>query len=165
MGLDIVSHRKVQLVGVSREYVEDEGLICATIIRHFPHAIPGVPIIEEFIGHNGMGFALMRALEPGGEYAHTSYSSYSKFRDLLTGLVLPADKELQPGDPFYEMVFMSDCQGLFTTPVCKKIAKDFDDYRVSFAEKYSNDSAVGIYDRWGRVFRDAADTEGIVEYR
>ena len=164
MGLDIVSHRKVQLVGASREYAEAEDLICVTLFRCFSHAIPGVPIIEEFIDRTGTGFALMRALEPGGEHARTSYSGYSMFRDLLTGLVPPARLELQPGDSFYEMVFMSDCEGFFTAPVCKKIAKDFDDYREAFAEKYSDDW-MRLYNEWGAVFRDAADRDGIVEYR
>lgn len=165
MGLDIVSHRKVELVGLSREYLEGEDFLCEPLQSLFAHAFPEIPLIPAFI-KEGFGFAIFQAREQGGEYARTSYGGYSRFRDMLAELVCPEGRETQPGDPFYEMAYMSDCEGLFTTSVCEKIANDFDDHREAFAGKYFGlDYAVELYDEWARVFRDAADTEGIVVYQ
>ena len=166
MGLDIVSHRKVELVGLSREYLEGDGFLCEPMQPIFAHAFPEIPLIPAF-NKEGFGYAIFQVREQGGEYARASYWGYSRFRDMLAELVWPENrKQWAPGDPFYEMAYMSDCEGFFTTSVCRKIAKDFDDHREAYAAKYfSFDYAVVLYDEWARVFRDAADTEGIVVYQ
>ena len=166
MGLDIVSHRRVRLVGLSSEYLEGEDFLCEPLQSIFAHAFPEIPLIPAFI-KGEFGYAIFQAREQGGEYARTSYGGYSQFRYRLAELVWPEGREYWvPGDPFYEMAYMSDCEGFFTTSVCEKIAKDFDDYREAFAGKYFVfDYAVELYDEWARVFRDAADTEGIVVYQ
>ena len=170
MGLDIVSHRKVRLVGLSSEYLEGEDFLCEPLRPIFAHAFPEIPLISAFIKEEfGFGYAIFQAREQGGEYARTSYGGYSRFRDMLAGLAWPEGREKQywvPGDPFYEMAYMSDCEGFFTTSVCEKIAKDFEDHREAFADKYFDiDYAVELYDEWALVFRDAADHEGIVVYQ
>ena len=168
MGLDIVSHRKVRLVGLSSEYLEGEDFLCEPLHPIFAHAFPEIPLISAFIKEEfGFGYAIFQAREQGGEYARTSYWGYSRFRGMLADLVLPEGREhWVPSDPFYEMAYMSDCEGFFTTSVCRKIAKDFDAHREAYAEKFFGfDYAVELYDEWALVFRDAADHEGIVVYQ
>ena len=71
--------------------------------------------------------------------------------------VLKVSHFLPPGSNF---------QKNFLEPWCEKIAKDFEDHREAFADKYFDiDYAVELYDEWALVFRDAADHEGIVVYQ
>ncbi len=55
-----------------------------------------------------------------------SYSYYGAFRNWLEELVLePGELYTQPGDPFYELVIFSDCEGVIGPTISQKLHRDF----------------------------------------
>lgn len=54
-----------------------------------------------------------------------SYTGYSGFRNWLEDLAVGPDENCEPGDPFYELVIFSDCEGTIDSIVAQKLHRDF----------------------------------------
>ena len=158
MGIRCCSLRNAELIGVGDKPVHDfsniEGF---AYYASFMHAVEPLPLPKPVDGIKL--YAYFAAQEEPVVDASMSYSGYSYFRDCLAEI--SGKDELEPGDPFFEMCYMSDNDGFFSHEVVCAIAKDFDDYRYEF----KGDTLVrDAYERWAQVFNDAANNNGIVYY-
>ena len=158
MGIRCCSLRNAELIGVGDKPVHDfsniEGF---AYYAPFMHAVEPLPLPKPAAGIKL--YAYFAAQEEPAVDASMSYSGYSYFRDCLAEI--SSKDELEPGDPFFEMCYMSDNDGFFSHEVVCAIAKDFDDYRYEF----KGDTLVrDAYERWAQVFNDAANNNGIVYY-
>lgn len=71
-------------------------------------------------------------IEPGQAYSYLSqenfhigsYSYIAPFRDWLSRLVENGLTD-EPGDPFYELICFSDCQGTINAKISAKLHQDF----------------------------------------
>ena len=158
MGIRCCSLRNAELIGVGDMPVHDfsniEGF---AYYAFFMHAVAPLPLPKPMDGIKL--YAYFVAQEEPAVDASMSYSGYSYFRDCLAEI--SSKDELEPGDPFFEMCYMSDNDGFFSHEVVCAIAKDFDDYRYEF----KGDTLVrDAYERWAQVFNDAANNNGIVYY-
>lgn len=54
-----------------------------------------------------------------------SYTGYSQWRWWLESLVLEAQEVPEPGDPFYELLIFSDCEGTIDETISCKLLRDF----------------------------------------
>lgn len=68
-----------------------------------------------------------------------SYSGYNQWRSLISQVAgWENDQDAwdngQVGDPFFELIMFSDCEGTLGTQVCKKLLQDF----INFEDKYNN---------------------------
>lgn len=158
MGIRCCSLRNAELIGVGDKPVHDfsniEGF---AYYAPFMHAVAPLPLPKPMDGIKL--YAYFAAQEGPAVEASMSYSGYSYFRDCLAEI--SGKDELEPGDPFFEMCYMSDNDGFFSHEVVRTIAEDFDDYRYEF----KGDTLVrDAYERWAQVFNDAANNNGIVYY-
>lgn len=158
MGIRCCSLRNAELIGVGDKPVHDfsniEGF---AYYAPFMHAVAPLPLPKPVDGIKL--YAYFTAQEGPAVEASMSYSGYSYFRDCLAEISGKSAPE--PGDPFFEMCYMSDNDGFFSHEVVCAIAKDFGDYRYEF----KGDHLVRVgYDRWAQVFNDAANNNGIVYY-
>lgn len=158
MGIRCCSLRNAELIGVGDKPVHDfsniEGF---AYYAPFMHAVAPLPLPKPVDGIKL--YAYFTAQEGPAVEASMSYSGYSYFRDCLAEISGKSAPE--PGDPFFEMCYMSDNDGFFSHEVVCAIAKDFGDYRYEF----KGDHLVRVgYDRWAQVFSDAANNNGIVYY-
>ena len=158
MGIRCCSLRNAELIGVGYKPVHDfsniEGF---AYYAPFMHAVAPLPLPKPVDGIKL--YAYFTAQEGPAVEASMSYSGYSYFRDCLAEISGKSAPE--PGDPFFEMCYMSDNDGFFSHEVVCAIAKDFGDYRYEF----KGDPLVRVgYDRWAQVFNDAANNNGIVYY-
>jgi hypothetical protein len=97
-----------------------------------------------------------------------SYSSYGDFRRELSETFLNSPPEkvwLNPksyeGQPFYELIDFSDCEGVLGTGVCAKLHKDFVDGREKFVEEVQSDWSVESYDRFTKAL-ELAKEDGVI---
>ena len=158
MGIRCCSLRNAELIGVGDKPVHDfsniEGF---AYYAPFMHAVEPLPLPKPMSGIKL--YAYFAAQEEPKVSASLSYKGYSYFRDCLAEI--SGKVALEPGDPFFEMCYMSDNDGFFSHEVVSTIAKDFDDYRYEF----KGDTLVrDAYERWAQVFNDAANNNGIVYY-
>ncbi len=102
------------------------------------------------------------------EFRAGSYGGYNAWREELAALAgyTPRQAWDNPkkykGKPFYELVNFSDCEGTLGTAVCKKLAKDFDDFDAN-AQSLESDNRY-FYDRyqeWRKVFHLASDNGAV----
>ena len=160
MGIRCCSLRNAELIGVGDKPVHDfsniEGF---AYYAPFMHAVEPLPLPKPMSGIKLYAyFAAQEEPEPEAE-ASMSYSGYSYFRDCLAEI--SGKDALEPGDPFFEMCYMSDNDGFFSHEVVRTIAEDFDAYRYEFeGDLLARDA----YERWAQVFNDAANNNGIVYY-
>ena len=158
MGIRCCSLRNAELIGVGDKPVHDFSNIGGfAYYAPFMHAVEPLPLPKPMSGIKL--YAYFAAQEEPKVSASLSYKGYSYFRDCLAEI---SDKdELEPGDPFFEMCYMSDNDGFFSHEVVSTIAKDFGDYR----SEVRDDPLVRVaYERWAQVFNDAANNNGIVYY-
>ena len=158
MGIRCCSLRNAELIGVGDKPVHDfsniEGFAYYAL---FMHAVEPLPLPKPVTGIKL--YAYFAAQEEPAVDASMSYSGYSYFRDCLAEI--SSKDELEPGDPFFEMCYMSDNDGFFSHEVVRTIAEDFDAYRYEFeGDLLARDA----YERWAQVFNDAANNNGIVYY-
>jgi len=64
--------------------------------------------------------------------------------------------------PFWELINFSDCEGVIGTSVCKKLAKDFQDFQTK-ADEHENESWREGYKCMRHAFEIGAD-EGLVRF-
>ena len=126
MGVRCCSLRNAELIGVGDKPVHDfsniEGF---AYYAPFMHAVEPLPLPKPVDGIKL--YAYFAAQEEPEAEASMSYSGYSYFRDCLAEI--SGKGALEPGDPFFEMCYMSDNDGFFSHEVVRAIAKDFGDYR------------------------------------
>ena len=158
MGIRCCSLRNAELIGVGDKPVHDfsniEGF---AYYAPFMHAVEPLPLPKPTAGIKL--YAYFAAQEEPEVEASLSYSGYSYFRDCLAEI--SSKDALEPGDPFFEMCYMSDNDGFFSHEVACTIAEDFDAYRYEFE---GDPLARDAYERWAQVFNDAANNNGIVYY-
>lgn len=101
-----------------------------------------------------------------------SYSSYGEFRNALAGVFLDCtarevwnNEHRFKGQPFYELIDFSDCEGVIGTEVCAKLHADFVKGRKKFSEDCDRDLEwmLSLYDRWTKAFELAKD-DGIIVF-
>jgi hypothetical protein len=97
-----------------------------------------------------------------------SYSSYGQFRRELSETFLnsPPEKvwsnpKSYEGQPFYELVDFSDCEGVIGPEVCAKLHKDFVDGRKKFVEEVHSNWSVERYDSWTKAL-ELAKEDGVI---
>ena len=158
MGIRCCSLRNAELIGVGDKPVHDfsniEGF---AYYAPFMHAVEPLPLPKPVDGIKL--YAYFAAQEEPEAEASMSYSGYSYFRDCLAEI--SGKDALEPGDPFFEMCYMSDNDGFFSHEVVRAIALDFDAYRY---EVRDDPLVRDAYENWAQVFNDAANNNGIVYY-
>ena len=158
MGLRSCSLRDAELIGVGDKPVHDFGNIEGfAYYAQFMHAVEPLPLPKPMSGIKL--YAYFAAQEEPKVSASLSYTGYSYFRDCLAEI--SGKDTLEPGDPFFEMCYMSDNDGFFSHEVVRAIAKDFGDYRYEFR---GDPMVRDAYESWAQVFNDAANNNGIVYY-
>lgn len=96
-----------------------------------------------------------------------SYGSYNQWRDWLATLGgwKSTDHACQKGnwgDPFFELINFSDCEGTLGTNVCKKLLKNFIDFQHK-ADALSSEYNYykKLYNQWRFAFEVASDNGAI----
>jgi hypothetical protein len=119
-------------------------------------------------------------------FAAGSYSGYGQWRRRLAerawnikvevtmtsyGISDNVDYDAHVNDPFYELVWMSDCEGAIGPKVCADLAKDFAEWEDRMAELSANDddpyyraNFMARYSDFRRCFELAAGG-GVVVFR
>jgi hypothetical protein len=108
-----------------------------------------------------------------------SYSSYNKFRNLLSLAILgvKAETAWESGDtyvnsPLWDIINFSDCEGIIDTTTSSKLLQEFKDSREAFVKYIKADSEIGemdsehyidLYDSFINVF-EVASENGFVQY-
>jgi hypothetical protein len=102
------------------------------------------------------------------DFSVGSYSSYGTFRRELSETFLnsPPEKvwsnpKSYEGQPFYELIDFSDCEGVLGTEVCAKLHKDFVEGREKFVEEVQSDWSVERYDSWTKAL-EIAKEDGVI---
>jgi|LakMenEpi03Aug12_release.lakeMendotaPanAssembly.Ray.scaffolds.fasta_scaffold13684_9 hypothetical protein len=101
-----------------------------------------------------------------------SYSGYSAYRRMLSECFLGAlpeevwsNQSIYRGQPFYEQVNFSDCEGFIGPEFSAKLAEDYEEGRDQWYE-YLKESGEGAnwvelhmarYDNWTKAFKVASD--------
>lgn len=178
MGLDITAYSRVEIVGFADDYDEDleaddwtaEGYLHQDWINpHFPHAVPADWPREGYVRYVVKG-------ESHG-FRAGSYGGYGQWREQLANIFLNITHECHTngfweavhastGQPFYELINFSDCEGILYGPVCEKLYTDFSVNRQHFIDNVAPDEFnydVGKYDEWTKAFELAADN-GLVSF-
>lgn len=189
MGLDITAVSNVKILDTRPEYDEEIENAWGTedyvhqdwINEHFPHAVPAE--------YHGKRFLLWQETDESESHSFRagSYSGYGLFRSTLAGAFLGTkdlymDRDEQNGDwekvhraegnPFYELINFSDCEGVFFGPVCEKLYNDFETHRDFFVEWVGGNNPypaweaqgwINRYDDWLRGF-DLARRDGVLSF-
>lgn len=108
-----------------------------------------------------------------------SYSSYNKFRNLLSLAVLgvKAETAWESGEtyinsPLWDIINFSDCEGVIDTEICEKLLNEFKDNRDKFISYLKGSDDIGemdtehyteTYDEFIKAFELGAKS-GFVEY-
>lgn len=176
MGLDIISRRNARLLNTNQpaddDYDNDE-MACGIYYGEFMQAVAGLDLPEVVAGAYGfINFSVEDTPWDEVERASIGYIGYTAFRDALANLAgVGSYAALREGDAFWEMCWMSDCDGIFSTEASKQISATFEASREAWTALADADHdspqhrLTRIYDEWARVFKDAADHNGIVLYR
>lgn len=104
-----------------------------------------------------------------------SYIGYDSFRTLLSNAIhgVRSDElwkegsDFGWGDPFFEIINFTDCNGVIGPDLSAKLFQDFDEYEDQFKEYIEenqdtqNEKAVRLYGQFRAAFKIAADT-GVV---
>ena len=106
-----------------------------------------------------------------------SYGGYNQWREMLCNMALGLDpndlwnhKDKYKGEPFYELINFSDCEGTIGSVTCKKLFNDFKKFRAR-AKGYSNGLPPSYdgeywfqkYEEWMKAFKMGADN-GCVDF-
>lgn len=109
------------------------------------------------------------------KFAAGSYIGYNTFRGFLTQAIYGKDPEeiwtessdVGWGDPFYEIIDFTDCNGVVGPETSAKLFQDFDEYEEQF-KNYAQENCenkcekiVRLYGRFRAAFKVASDT-GVV---
>ena len=97
-----------------------------------------------------------------------SYSSYGDFRREIaetflnsTPVKVWSSPQSYEGQPFYELIDFSDCEGVIGPGVCSKLHKDFVEGREKFVEEVHSDWSVERYDRFTKAL-SVAKEDGVI---
>jgi hypothetical protein len=164
MGLDITAYKNVEFIEELADVEEYENKYdwqakFDFVSRHqdFPDRLPPIRIQAVYKYEDNFGF---RA---------GSYSGYNLWREQLSLMALGVMPEIvwknasrYAGQPFFELIHFSDCEGTMGTDVCKKLLKDF---QVFQARANQNDDPWFIekYNDWLKAFEFAADN-GYIDF-
>lgn len=168
MGLDIDAYKTMEILpphDINDECYEDVDHI--TTYSDFEHSWGSIP-------HEGKRGPCLKVSIGEGETMHFragSYSGYGEWRDGLAraafgvdgALVIWEDRASYVGEPFYELIDFSDCEGIFGPEVCAKLAKDFQEHRHTVRASLAESWMVPLYDEWQKAFSLAAGG-GVVRF-
>lgn len=167
MGLDVTAYRKVKYGEVPRideEDEEDELRVWKN--PDFPERATDVPDKRKFEG------------EGIEDYISYPYSAHMKFRDQLARLwghppedflaewyqSDDIDHRASQHEPFWELIWFSDCEGVLGPSDCAALLEDFRSHRERFAVLNQGDPfALGRYDTWTKLVEAGADS-GLVTF-
>lgn len=153
MGLSCIAYHNIQ------EYMgedEDGG--------KFFYNHPAFPYAARDISEN-----IRYTYEWSDGFLNCSYTTFGQWRRWLACSVgwdsfEDAVSNGKLGDPFYELLNFSDCEGVLGTRVCKKLLKDFLTYEDKIKECCDNDDFFFIYYlQWIRGL-EAASNQGCIEF-
>jgi hypothetical protein len=107
-----------------------------------------------------------------------SYSGYNDYRNMLAEAGMGAEdrviwkqEDKFRGQPFWEQVNFSDCEGTIGPKTSAKLAKDYAENRQKFSDfvlktvggdKENHEYYMYLYDEWAAAFKTAAETGGLV---
>jgi hypothetical protein len=160
MGLDVTAYSK--LVFVTSDTTEGLALLDENEWHTYVHLYPAPGFEARFDGQPA-GYYRVE-----GELFHfwTPYSSYYRWRAWLSEQAqhqAPAatwtSRAPCQGQPFYELVHFSDCEGTLGPATSKKLADDFQQWAEALA---SGDSS-GLYQRFQKAFA-LASRGGVVVF-
>lgn len=163
MGLNICAYAAPTLVRANPPYgaKRGEGETYLEPLMGFPHSTNLEP------GFYRLGAELV-------EGRAGSYSGYSRWREHLSIMFLgtaPRPVWKQPehyrGQPFYELINFSDCEGHFAGPAVVALAEAFNTpkHRARFVGRFDSAHmpAARTFDLFARVFQAAAP-DGLVRF-
>jgi hypothetical protein len=97
-----------------------------------------------------------------------SYGGYNSWRDWLArisgwGSAKACWNSRKTGDPFYELINFSDCEGIIGPRVAAKLAKDFADHAIKAKALSAEDDTYYFekYGDWQKAFEMAADNGAV----
>ena len=92
-----------------------------------------------------------------------SYSGYSFFRNWLEDLALEPGERIKVGDPFYELVIFSDCEGVIGPMISQKLHRDFVMYDHLARTHHQAYQVYHVYRDFTNAFR-IASVNGAVKF-
>jgi hypothetical protein len=98
-----------------------------------------------------------------------SYSGYGLFRRLLSEIFLHSDPaevwktpKAYKGQPFYELVDFSDCEGVIGPEVSSKLHSDFVEGRAQFFEECEDEWYRQKYDDWTKALSISKENGALI---
>jgi hypothetical protein len=164
MGLDVYAYEIITVLPAhdrNDECYEDESHVATR--SDFEHSWGSIP-------HDGKEGACVEVSGKEMHFRAGSYSGYGEWRDGLSQAAMGVsastvwgDREGHAGEPFYELIDFSDCDGVFGPEVCAKLAKDFQEHRHDVRPSLEEQWMVPLYDKWQEAFSLAAG-RGMVKF-
>lgn len=90
------------------------------------------------------------------------YSYYSRFRNWLSALAENGHVD-QPGDPFYEVLIFSDCEGVINSTISAKLHVDFVRFQAKAKAFPEAECHISAYESMMRAFQ-IASVKGAVSF-
>lgn len=164
MGLDISAYRKLERVGSAKNGEEYEDKfdwrthVFVYPVQDYPDRLP--PIEPGAVYHHAA---------PRFDFRAGSYSGYNRWREQLSMMALGVmprtvwkDEKTYAGNPFFELINFSDCEGVIGTDVSRKLAQDFAAFQAR-ANKHEDEWFSQKYADWRKAFEMASDG-GLVNF-
>jgi hypothetical protein len=149
MGLVITAYEKIERVGPYVENwdsIHDYQTVAHLCPADFPERADGIE--EGLYRHSGEQHS----------FSAGSYSGYNAWRDslaLLAGFSSYQHACDSANGPFWELLFMSDCEGVIGPKTAAKLVEDFAMYQAQ-ADTVERTYFTERYNEWRKVFEIAA---------
>lgn len=155
MGLDIASYSHMEYFGP-----EDDGDCCYINVADTQ--------LSGRLDGRRVGFYRQKPEGFSFSFRAGSYSGYNSWREDLCKAVLDVPPEVVwenpskfKNEPFFELIFFSDCEGAIGPETSRKLAQDFENHLDSVKSFELGEWWLARYDDWHAAFRNAAQ-EGFV---
>lgn len=189
MGLDIVYYKNIEKFEgkaeinehgkISWEWMQDNKLVRLNPFSHIERA-------DGLIG--------IYSFEDCGGFRAGGYSGYNRYRELLATTLLKLTgvendfkqkvrkdkyasnkiwkhKQEFKGQPFFEQIHFSDCEGVIGPETSAKLAKDYNKFESEFQKTVKNlcdgeyaEKLIEKYSKWKNAFNQVAGN-GAIEFR
>lgn len=160
MGLDISYYERLLPANNATQEDRDNGEVQDWYVAH--------PDYETL---DGLDYKYVRGIGNRGHFRAGSYGGYNAWRQWLASIVHGVEPreiwnnpDKYKGQPFYELINFSDCEGVIGPKTSAKLAKDFADYQAQIDAMPDDESWFKhAYKEWRHAFETAANT-GFVEF-
>lgn len=96
------------------------------------------------------------------------HSYHLTFREYLLGLINRDWETIKSGDPFFEFIMFSDCEGCIDWQCSAKLYNDFENFYEKFKIQYEGPirytNILSYYEQWMESFKTASLNRGVVVY-